>query len=273
MGNQKRQVGKTMAAKSDQKELVAEKQAERDALAAAGVNGPMKKEIAKDTVLCIVCGATEKGPILKCDCAGGRTKPDGQDFITVVVPVLVNAATARYQNEKNLERDEMARNQTQVANQREKHKAAKIGADADLEVVGDGGTEIMVACEFPIGKLGMELFKTGVQSVSTASELGVKKGWCLAEVNGNMVGKDAGDGSEDAIKKLIQKNVVACFKKDQKPCVMKFRTPIKEGDYAYCIQCDKFVETTEFEEDQLAQGAGKQLCGPCYEFGDIGDFE
>jgi len=274
MGNTKRQVGKTMEAKADQKALVAEKQAEREALMAAGVNGPMKKAIAADTVICTVCGATEKGPKVKCECPGGRKKPTGEDdFITVLVPILVNAATARYQAEQAVKREEMTRNQAQVAGQREKHKAAKIGADAELEVVGDGGTEIMVAAEFPIGKLGMELYKIGVQSVSTASELGVKKGWVIAEVNGNMIGKDAGDGSAEAIKKLIQKEVVTCFKKEEKPCIMKFRTPIKEGDYCYCIQCDKFVEVTEYEEDQLALGAGKQLCGPCYEFGDIEAFE
>ena len=58
------------------------------------------------------------------------------------------------------------------------------------------------------------------------------------------------------VKKAIQKEVVNCFKKEQKPCVFKFRAPIKEGDYAHCILCDKFVEVGEFNEEQLEAGPG-----------------
>lgn len=54
---------------------------------------------------------------------------------------------------------------------------------------------------------------------------------------------------------------------------MKFRCPIQDGGYHHCVQCDKFILTDEFTEEQLELGPGKQRCGPCEEFGDIEAFE
>ena len=110
--------------------------------------------------------------------------------------------------------------------------------------------------------------KIAVTAVTEAAELGVKKGWVVYSINGTMITKDAGDGSSEAVKKAIQKEVVNCFKKENKPCVFKFRAPIKEGDYHHCILCDKFVLTGEFNEEQLENGPGKQMCASCEEFGD-----
>ena len=63
------------ARKGEQKAALAAKAAEHAADLAMGLTATMTKIIKQDELICTVCGATKLGPITKCECAGGRSKP------------------------------------------------------------------------------------------------------------------------------------------------------------------------------------------------------
>ena len=188
--------------------------------------------------------------------------------------------------------------QGQIAKDRQKRRDAKEQDAAELEVVGDTGTEIVVAAEFLIGKLGFELDGNCVTKVTEAGKKiedggqGIKVGWVVGEVGAGggtdthatgakpMVvigspGPAGADGDEDEtqdarnapVKKKIVMEVTRVFKKLQKPALFKFRAPIEETGYSHCIACDKFQVTSEcFDEAQVANGPGRSICSVCEEF-------
>jgi hypothetical protein len=61
--------------KSEQKEAIAAKKAEHAADLAMGLTATLAKVIKTDELICTTCGATKLGPLTKCECTGGRTKP------------------------------------------------------------------------------------------------------------------------------------------------------------------------------------------------------
>ena len=61
--------------KGEQKAAIAIKAAEHAADLAMGLTATMAKIIKADELICTACGATKLGPITKCECSGGRSKP------------------------------------------------------------------------------------------------------------------------------------------------------------------------------------------------------
>jgi len=242
--------------KHDQKAAMALKKAEDDKNKALGLTSTVAKQIKGDTVLCIICHATAMGP-KKCECTGGRTRP-GADYDPM--PDLIQAANERHTIQTAAKRAEAAKHQGAVAKDREKNRAAKDQIDM-TEVQGDGGTEMVVAVEFPVGKLGMDIDKNAVVKVhdeGSASEGKVKPGWIIQQVN---------DVPVAAKKEAIIKAITTIFK-GQKPATLKFRVPVGDG-YWYCRQCDKFIEEKEFDSAQIEAGPGKMMCAGCEEFAEM----
>lgn len=248
------------AAKKDQKAAIAEKNSEKERLAALGLTSVLKKAIGADVLLCTECGATQMGPAA-CECKGGKKKP-APDY--ECIPQLIAAAKARERVGQVEERKEAAQRQGQVAKDREKRREEKEADSRDFskEFQGDG-VEILQIVEFPVGKLGMDIEGSSVCKVgdppSSAGELGVRVGWVIQQVNGTPVRPK---------KAAIIKEVAACMK--QGPVKFGFRVPITEG-FHYCGNCDKFQDAASFDSGQLAdKGPGKQMCSGCEEFADMG---
>ena len=61
--------------KGEQKVALAAKAAEHAYDLSIGLTTTMAKIIKTDELICTVCGATKLGPITKCECPGGRSKP------------------------------------------------------------------------------------------------------------------------------------------------------------------------------------------------------
>lgn len=246
--------------KKEQKAAIAEKNAEKERLAALGMTPTIKKLIGADVVLCMECGATQMGPTV-CECKAGRNKPGPDDE---QVPHLIAALKGRQALVKADDRKANVAKQGEVAKLREKQRESKEADrnDLTLEVQGDGGVELLQEVEFPVGKLGMDIEGKAVCKISdapsNASELGVKVGWAIHSVNGTAVG---------AKKAAIIKEVASCMKRG--PVKFGFRVPIM-GGYHLCITCDKFVETEKFDDEELSKGAGKHNCSECLEFADMG---
>lgn len=248
--------------KKDQKAAIAEKNAEKERLAALGMTPTLKKMIGDDECLCMECGATKNGPLTKCECPGGRKKPGKDDE---PIPHLIAAAKARSAENKEADKAEQMRTAAEVQKQRANRKDQRNADKNDLEtqLQGDGGVEMMQIVEFPVGKLGMDIEGNCISKIgdapSNAADLGVKVGWVIGMINDVQVG---------AKKAAIVKAVATAMKAG--PVSFGFRVPIVEG-YTFCKSCDKFlVAADEFEEDQLALGPGKQMCSPCYEVSDMG---
>jgi len=248
------------AAKKDQKAAIAEKNAEKERLAALGLNSVLKKAIGDDVLLCTECGATKMGPAT-CECKGGKKKP-APDY--ECIPQLIEAAKARERFGQVEDRKAAAQKQGQVAKDREKRRDEREADKGDFtkEFQGDG-VEILQIVEFPVGKLGMDIEGSSVCKVadapSSAGELGVSVGWVIAQVNGTPVRPK---------KAAIIKEVATCMK--QGPVKFGFRVPITEG-FHYCGTCDKFQDAAGFDPAQLAgKGPGRQMCSGCEEFADMG---
>eukprot|EP00440_Ansanella_granifera_P069308 gb/GFBE01075193.1/.p1 GENE.gb/GFBE01075193.1/~~gb/GFBE01075193.1/.p1 ORF type:complete len:258 (+),score=73.76 gb/GFBE01075193.1/:1-774(+) len=248
------------SAKKEQKAAIAEKNAEKERLAALGMTPALKKLIGTDVLLCTECGATQLGPTT-CECKGGKRKP-APDF--ECVPQLIAAAKARQAEDKAADMKANANQQSQVAKDREKRREKQDADKNDLnaEFQGDG-IEVLQIVEFPVGKLGMDIEANAVSKVSenpsNAAELGVKPGWVISQVNGTPV---------PAKKAAIIKEVAACMK--QGPVKFGFRVPIVTG-YHFCGNCDKFQAAESFNESQITdKGPGKQMCAGCEEFADMG---
>lgn len=250
----------SQAAKKDQKAALAEKNAEKERLAALGMTPGLKKLIGTDILLCTECGATQLGPI-KCECKGGKRKP-APDFEPI--PQLIAAAKAREATQKAQDMKANANQQAQVAKDREKRRGAAEADKNDLNVEHQGdGIEVLQIVEFPVGKLGMDIEANCVSKVgespSNAAELGVKKGWVISKVNDTFVGNK---------KAAIIKEVAKEMKLG--PVKFGFRVPIIDG-YAFCGNCDKYQAADSFSEGQIAEkGPGKQICAGCEEFADMG---
>lgn len=248
--------------KKEQKAAIAEKNAEKDRLAALGVTPAVKKMIGDDVLMCTECGATKLGPIV-CECKGGKKKPPA-DYCPW--GQLVISAKDRDAKRKEVERLENLRKQGEVAKDRSHRKEANELEKNDLEAEFQGdGVEILNIVEFPVGKLGMDVEKNAISKITgaPASDLGVKVGWVISKVNGVTV--------EPPTKAAIIKEVGKGMKAG--PVKFGFRVPITDG-FFYCAGCDKCLEEDKFEAAQLSgQGPGKQLCCTCEEFADVGDFE
>lgn len=248
------------SAKKDQKAALAEKNAEKERMAALGLTPALKKLIGTDILLCTECGATQLGPTI-CECKGGKRKP-APDFEPV--PQLIVAAQARQAAGKALEQKANANQQSQVAKDREKRREKTEADKNDLSVEHQGdGIEVTQIVEFPVGKLGMDIEANCVckvgDSPSNAAELGVKTGWVISQINGTPVPPK---------KAAIIKEVAACMKLG--PVKFGFRVPIIDG-YHFCGNCDKYQEAEGFNESQITEkGPGKQICAGCEEFADMG---
>ncbi|KAJ1489702.1 hypothetical protein T484DRAFT_3463457 [Baffinella frigidus] len=212
----------------------------------------MLKLIKGDVLICTQCGATQMGPVT-CDCPGGKRKP-GADYCPKLL--LIAAAKARGHAIKATELKDHVRKQGAVAGERAKNKLGQIDLNAELQ--GEG-TEVTVAVQYPIGKLGLTLEKNCVSAVtgSPAEELGVKKGWILAEVAGDETPAD---------KAAVAKMIMTVFKEQKTGEVtFRFRTPITDG-FSCCTECNKYMEDSEFDGAMLTKGPGKQMCLSCEEF-------
>lgn len=248
------------AAKKDQKAAIAEKNAEKERLAALGLTPAFKKAIGTDILLCTECGATQLGPTI-CECKGGKKRP-GPDY--ECIPQLIEAAKVRQATSKAEDMKVAAQKQGQVAKDREKRRDEKEADKNDLEKEFQGdGVEILQMVEFPVGKLGMDIESNSVCKVSdppcNAGELGVKVGWVIQQVNGTIV---------QPKKAAIIKEVAAGMKLG--PVKFGFRVPITDG-FHYCGNCDKFQDAANFDASQLSdKGPGKQMCSGCEEFADMG---
>jgi len=225
-----------------------------------GLNGTIKSAIGADVLMCKACGATQLGPT-KCECSGGRVKPAPDDD---GLAELIAAAKVRMAANSEANRQETMRKSEAVAKERANKKDAREEAANDLtaEYYGDDGVECFQIVEFGIGKLGMDIEKNAISKITEgqAVELKVAPGWVIHRVNGEDVPAD---------KKAIVKAVSSGMKAP--PVKIGFRVPLTDG-FAHCTACNKFFSTDKFEEAQLQKGPGKQMCGSCEEFADMGDF-
>lgn len=245
------------AAKKDQKAAIAEKNAEKERLAALGMTKTIKQAIGDDKCLCTQCGATSQGPI-RCECPGGVRRPDPEHD---GIAELIAAAKLRMASQSAEVRKAGAAHQDAVRSQRVKAKEAREHnphGDLEAEFQGDD-IEVRQVVEFPVGKLGFDIEKNAIFKVGegNAEELGVKAGWVVLKVN---------DDTVQPTKKAIIKATATCMKAG--PVKFTFRVPIMEG-YHHCALCDKFLEADSFEESQLENGPGKQLCSGCEDFADV----
>jgi len=249
------------AAKGAQKSALKEKASTHAADLAMGLTSTMKKLMAGDTLICIVCRATTMGDGSgpgKCECPGGRTKP-APDYDPKVE--LLAAATGREQARKDVKKGESAAQQGAVLAAKEKKKANKeLDSLADLDL----GSFDMVDIAFEPGKLGMGLERHAVCSVAeggAAEALKVRVGWVVRKVNGEDVeGKD---------KAAIMKLAATAMKKGD--LTITFQQPIEDGTH-HCIGCDKFIDAEQFTgaTKDLATGPGQQTCYSCEEYADLG---
>lgn len=245
--------------KKEQKAAIAEKNAEKERLAALGMTPMIKKMIGDDVCLCMDCGATKLGPTV-CECKGGKKKPGPDDE---PIPHLIAAAKSRQAEGKAEDLKATALKAGQVAKERAQRKGEREAAQNDMsaEFQGDG-IEVVQIVEFPVGKLGMDIEANSICKVSEAPsnalEGGVKVGWVIHSVNGDAV---------PAKKAAIVKAVATSMK--QGPVKIGFRVPIVDG-YHFCNPCDKFQPADKFDEEQLELGPGKHMCSGCVEFADMG---
>jgi len=247
--------------KKEQKAAIADKNAEKERLAALGMTPAMKRQVGDDVVMCMECGMTKLGPITVCECKGGKKRPGPSDE---PIPHLIVAAQARHAAGKAEDMKANAQGQGQVAKERSKHRDAREAEQNDLnaQLIGDGGVEMNQNVEFPVGKLGMDIEANSICKIgdapSNAADLGVKVGWVIGTVNDIAVGQ----------KKAAIVKAVATAMKAGGAVKFGFRVPITEG-FLFCGSCDKFRDATEFEEDQVAAGPGKQMCAGCAECADF----
>lgn len=249
------------ASKEEGKANRAQKDEQKAREKSLGLTGEIKKAIGADVLLCTSCGATQMGPLTVCECKGGKVRP-GPD--NDGLPELIAAAKARLAAGAADRMKETQKDSAAVAKAREKRKEGREAEANDLtaEFQGDD-IEMVQNVEFPIGKLGMEIETNCISKVTDggqAQELKVQVGWVICKVDGEFV---------EPNKKAIAKAAMSAMKKG--PCVFGFRVPITEG-YHHCKACNKFLETENFDEEQLSSGPGVQMCSPCAEFADMGDF-
>ena len=249
------------ATKGAQKAALKDKAETHAADLAMGLTSTMKKLMASDTLICTGCKATQLGPIDKCECPGGRTKPPaGYDPKNE----LLAAAMAREKARKDQVRGASAAQQGAVQAAKAKSKAEKdtVDALAGLDLSALDHVEVV----FEAGaKLGLSIEKTCVSAVAeggTADGLKVKVGWVIRQVNGE---EAAGN------KAAIMKQAAKAMKEGR--LVLTFQTPLGDGSGCdhYCGSCDKFIEADKFDgaTNGLDAGPGKQTCYSCEEYADM----
>eukprot|EP00242_Pyramimonas_sp_CCMP2087_P017711 CAMPEP_0198210812 /NCGR_PEP_ID=MMETSP1445-20131203/22457_1 /TAXON_ID=36898 /ORGANISM="Pyramimonas sp., Strain CCMP2087" /LENGTH=252 /DNA_ID=CAMNT_0043884967 /DNA_START=191 /DNA_END=946 /DNA_ORIENTATION=- len=246
--------------KEDDKALMKDRVAEKAALQAAGITGDILKQIKADKLLCTTCKATQLGPVLKCTCKGGVTRP-AADYDTI--HDLADAAKARREAGKAAFQAESCLKQGAVQKEREKKKEAKGHSyvdDPNAIIQGDGD-DYIVQVPFEKGPLGMSIERNVVSKIgdapSQAADLKVQVGWVITQI----------DGVEVAPKQILKEAVTAM--KANGIVKFGFRAPIAEG-YHHCFKCDKFLLTDEFDPPQLAdKGPGKQMCSGCEDFAEM----
>ena len=99
------------ARKGEQKAAIAIKKAEHETDLAMGLTASMAKIIKDDELICTVCSATKLGPVLKCECSGGRSKP-GPGYCCK--QQLLTAAKLRSSNAKSDQMKDQAKKQGDV---------------------------------------------------------------------------------------------------------------------------------------------------------------
>ena len=141
----------TTARKGDQKAALKEKAETHAADLAMGLTSTMKKAMAGDTLICIVCRATALGPITACGCVGGRTRPaTGYDCKVE----LLAAALERQRVSKMTKMAESAAKQGSVQAAKAKSRADKEQDAAELDlstqdmidVVFEPGSHALATC-------------------------------------------------------------------------------------------------------------------------------
>lgn len=244
------------ATKGAQKAAMKDKAATHAEDLAMGLTSTMKKAMAGDTLLCMACGATQLGPIMACDCPGGRTKPPA-DYDCK--KELLAAALERSKLSQKSKMAAGAAQQSSVQAAKAKSKAEKDTMAAELDL----STQDMLELTFEPGKLGMSIEKNCVCAVAedgAAAALKVQAGWVIRKVNGE---------EAPASKAGIMKAAAAAMKAGQ--LVFTFQFPLEDGKY-HCVACDKFVDAAEFDGATKGldeAGPGKQVCAACEEFGDM----
>ena len=249
------------ATKGAQKAAIKDKAASHAADLAMGLTSTMKKQMAGDTLLCMVCQATALGPKMACECAGGRTKP-AADYDAKVE--LLAAAMARDKSRKDAARGAASANQGAVQAAKAKSKAERDTVDglADLDLTSLD----MVDKVFEPGvKLGMSIERNCVSSVAeegAAAERKVQAGWVIRKVNGT----DAPANKEKLMK------LCAGAMKGGGTVTLTFQTPLEaEGTSTFCKDCDKFLETSAFDgaTNGIDSSAGVRVCVSCEEYADM----
>lgn len=258
--------------KADDKAIMAAKRENKAHEMSLGINSVVKKSMAGDVLICTVCKATEKGPVFKCTCVGGKTKPGpGYDPLSD----LAEAAKARAAASTADVRAAQTAGQAGVAAAKAKKRAGEMDL-GDLAAEGllqgdNDGISMMSLATFTLGKLGMDLEKSSVCKVGDAStqanEQGVKVGWVLRSIAGTPVASGG--------KAAILKQAAVALKATPVGVRFEFQMSIDDAVSRHCAACDKFFAIGEFSSAQLAAGPGKQMCGSCEEYaetyGDGGD--
>lgn len=253
------------ATKGAQKAALKDKAATHAADLAMGLTSTMKKQMAGDTLLCMVCHATTLGPKTACECPGGRTKP-AADYDPKVE--LLAAAMARDKARKDAARGASAAQQGAVQAAKAKAKSEKDASDGLAEL--DISDIDMIDKEFEPGvKLGMSIVRNCVSAVAAegaAADRKVQAGWVVRKVNG----QDA-----PANKEKLMKLCAAAMKGGQ-ILTITFQTPLEDDAPYFCKDCDKFLEASSFEgatnglsEVLLQSNAGVQVCISCEEYADM----
>lgn len=225
---------------------------------AMGLTSTMKKMMAGDSLLCMVCHATTLGPKTACECSGGRTKP-APDYDAKVE--LLAAATSRDKSRKDAARGASAAQQGAVQAAKAKNKAARdLDGLADLDLTALDMVDVVFE---PGVKLGMSIEKHCVKEVAAegaAAEKKVQAGWVLRKVNGT----DCPPSREK-----IMKLAAAAMKSG--PVTITFQTPLEDDVIYYCKDCDKFLAAEAFDgaTNGLDAGVGIQVCVSCEEYGDM----
>lgn len=252
------------ARKKTQKGDRSEKRGYEEMKSALGIDKTIEKAMKGDTVICIGCAATTEGPKTACECATRRPPPGDATYKSTdedTLRALVTACRARHKLKQESKKKANLNEQNAMTGMRDKQRQAKDVFDPNEELHPIDDTEIYTSIEFAVGKLGMDLAKNCVVSVSGAGELGVAAGWVVHEVDGTSIPNNEESYGADS-KKIIQKAVMKSFKAGG-PAKIKFRAPAAEGEAIYCHMCDKFLPIGDWSDEQKAKPPGKRMCESC----------
>lgn len=265
----------SFAKKKAQKADMAESRANKEKLLALGLNKSMKQAIKGDSLLCMVCKATVMGPLSKCTCKGGVSKPTAEyDSIQD----LIAAAKQRFTITQADQKKQAGKDQAAEKKQRDKKKTDKLlnpygdpnesftplpGTIAPTAAYSKNETDKTI--KFKVGGLGLTIEgnvlnkepKKGTQ----AFKLGVKPGWVMARVNGEFLPLD-----KAGILAVVKKHSAIATEAEGKEgqLLIEFRMAT-QYNYVYCGGCNNFKDKNEYMPAQLEEpfGHGKQRCRKC----------